>query len=93
MTPNGDKVWEYINPQTGEEQGGFAAGVYRAWRYEIDYPGLAGKDLTPGDPIEKYPNYHYVDIKPGSCQIGGARNRGDPSCIPSLDARGHFGCP
>ncbi len=28
--------------------------AFRANRYAPDYPGLAGKDLTPGDPIELY---------------------------------------
>ena len=28
-------------------------GVFRAYRYGPDYPGLAGKDLTPGKSIEQ----------------------------------------
>ena len=28
--------------------------VFRAYRYAADYPGLAGRDLTPGNPIERY---------------------------------------
>jgi len=62
----GDKVWEYINPSAA--QGGAAFFVYRAWRYAPDFPGLAGKDLTPGDPIEIYDNVYFVDIIPGSCE-------------------------
>jgi len=26
--------------------------VFRAYRYSVDYPGLAGKDLTPGEKLE-----------------------------------------
>jgi len=68
VASNGDKVWEYINPNTGAAQGGAAFFVYRAWRYTTDFPGLASQDLTPQDPLEKYPNTYYVDIKPGSCE-------------------------
>ena len=27
--------------------------VFRCYRYVPDYPGLAGKDLTPGKPLEE----------------------------------------
>jgi hypothetical protein len=33
--------------------GGFGNAVFRAYRYTKDYPGLAGKDLTPGKTIEE----------------------------------------
>ena len=29
--------------------------VFRVYRYGPDYPGLAGRDLTPGLPVEGYP--------------------------------------
>ena len=29
-------------------------GVFRVYRYGPDYPGLAGRDLTPGKPVEGY---------------------------------------
>lgn len=53
-------VWDYINPvnQNGPNpQGNNITGnsVFRAYRYDADYPGLAGRDLTPGDPIELNP--------------------------------------
>jgi hypothetical protein len=32
--------------------GGFGDPVFRAYRYASDYPGLAGKELTPGETIE-----------------------------------------
>jgi hypothetical protein len=28
-----------------------SAGVFRAYRYGVDYPGLAGRDLAPGKPL------------------------------------------
>lgn len=64
VTPEGEIVWLYVNPVTSNgplSQGdsipgdnkGFANAVFRAYRYAPDYPGLAGKDLTPGKPIEQ----------------------------------------
>ncbi len=29
------------------------SGVFRAYRYGPDYPGLAGKDLKPGKTVEE----------------------------------------
>ena len=64
VTPDGETVWKYVNPIVEEgplTQGdfiatdGFGAGlnrVFRAYRYAPDYLGLAGRDLTPGGPIE-----------------------------------------
>ena len=54
---NQEKVWEYVNPAAGSgiiAQGEFAGGnaVFRAHRYAPDYPGLAGRDLTPQGYIE-----------------------------------------
>lgn len=55
----GQVVWEYVNPDTdlgvlvqgkvvpGNEQGQ-VNNVFKAVRYAYDYPGLLGKDLTPG---------------------------------------------
>ena len=64
VTPDGETVWKYVNPivEAGPlTQGdpipknaiGFSGNdVYRAYRYAPDYPGLAGRDLTPGGPLE-----------------------------------------
>ncbi|MCH8066578.1 MAG: aryl-sulfate sulfotransferase [Chloroflexi bacterium] len=67
VTPDGETVWKYVNPigrdgpltqgdpipttrfgtlDIGTNQ------VYRAYRYAPDYPGLAGRDLTPGAVLE-----------------------------------------
>ncbi len=66
VTPAGEIVWRYINPVTHDgplTQGtqipgsGFSKDnmVFRCARFDADYPGLQGRDLTPGDPIERYP--------------------------------------
>ena len=54
-------VWKYINPDTDTgvlEQGqtvpSGSNSVFKCRRYSPDYPGLAGRDLTPGNPIEIY---------------------------------------
>jgi hypothetical protein len=66
VTASKEPVWKYVNPvvakgpltqgdpiPTGQQ--GQENNVFRAYRYAPDYAGLAGKNLTPGDPIEKYP--------------------------------------
>jgi hypothetical protein len=62
VTNEGEIVWLYINPviATGPMTQGNPIPsqqnrVFRAYRYAPDYPGFAGKDLTPGDPIELDP--------------------------------------
>lgn len=60
VTYDGEIVWHYKMPIG---LGGIATqgnnvlnpDVFRATRYEIDYPAFEGKDLTPGDPIELNP--------------------------------------
>ncbi|MBU1099522.1 MAG: aryl-sulfate sulfotransferase [Bacteroidetes bacterium] len=59
VTENGALVWEYVNPiaQSGALTQGDTPtqnSVFRAYRYSEDYPGFAGKDLTPGNPLEIY---------------------------------------
>jgi hypothetical protein len=39
------------SPADLEPPGG--GSLFRAYRYGRDYPGLAGKDLTPGNTIEE----------------------------------------
>ncbi len=62
VTPESRLVWKYISPVTWYgpmEQGQFipplANEVFRVRRYSPDYPGLAGRTLTPQGPIERYP--------------------------------------
>ncbi len=65
VTPAGETVWEYVNPVVrrgilaqGEWPGLDHRGhswnaVFKIHRYPVDYPALAGKDLTPTGPIEQ----------------------------------------
>jgi hypothetical protein len=66
----GEIVWKYICPVelTGRiTQGNLPAkdparadetmnSVFRVYKYATDYPAFDGKDLTPGDFVELYPN-------------------------------------
>jgi formylglycine-generating enzyme required for sulfatase activity len=75
VTPGGDTVWKYINPVvlTGPMTQGDAipldpvrAGelmnaVFRIYRYGPTYPGLIGRDLTPGLPVELYSEPVYTN--------------------------------
>lgn len=65
VSPDTDIVWLYVNPVTNQgpltqgdsiPQGpqGWHNNVFKIYRYPPDFPGLAGHDLTPGDPIELY---------------------------------------
>ena len=59
VSPDGEVVWEYINPITREgdildvmqDCYPLTHYVWRAYRYGTDHPALAGKDLTPGRTI------------------------------------------
>ncbi len=64
ITPTGETVWQYVNPMVrggilaqGELPGRDMRGhlwnaVFKVHRYAPDYPGLAGRDLTPKGVIE-----------------------------------------
>ena len=57
ITPDEQVVWQYICPVNsgGPQQQGTLVNnnsVFRSYRYSAEYPGLAGRDLMPGDPIE-----------------------------------------
>ncbi len=61
VTPDNQVVWRYVNPVTGcgpLHQGivvdDSSNSLFRTIRYAPDYPGLAGRDLTPGYPLELY---------------------------------------
>lgn len=66
VTPDGETVWRYLNPvthdgpmQQGDEPTGSSLStdnnVFRCYRFPADSPHLQGRDLTPGDYIERYP--------------------------------------
>ena len=62
ITPEGEVVWEYVNPVTNagivktivtsEHENTF--GGWSPLRYGVDFPGLAGKDLSPKGPITAF---------------------------------------
>jgi len=64
VTPTGQTVWKYVCPvdRSGPMPQGQKPGldhrghnwnaVFKVHRYGGDYPGLAGRDLTPGEVIE-----------------------------------------
>ena len=67
VTPAKQTVWKYVNPvadnralEFNEPIPGLSIRqenfVFRAYRYAIDFPGFSGKNMTPGDYIEKYPS-------------------------------------
>jgi hypothetical protein len=52
-------VWLYVNPTSGGAtlaQGAPPANnaVFKVRRYPLDHPAFAGRDLTPGDPLEAF---------------------------------------
>lgn len=60
VTPEGEKIWEYICPiglNGPMTQGNVPTqnAVFRCTRIPIDHLGLEGKDLTPGPPLEFEP--------------------------------------
>ena len=77
INTNEEIVWQYVNPV--DLQGPHRQGtddlnnnqVFRCYRYGPGYPGLAGRDLTPGGPIEL--------PEPRSLLSGGDYN-GDGTC-------------
>ena len=61
VTPGAHVVWRYVNPFAGAAplfQGDSITEnvVFRATQFGPDYPGLAGRSLAPGYPIERYRN-------------------------------------
>ncbi len=59
VTADKQIVWEYISPVAGASvltQGSPPdnSNVFKVRRYAADFVGFAGKDLTPGDPIENF---------------------------------------
>jgi hypothetical protein len=72
VTTGGEVVWEYVNPvgnrTNGDygiytvmtaDAGGFFNSSFKCARYEPDYPGLQGKDLTPMGQITEI---HRVEV-------------------------------
>lgn len=51
ITPENKVVWQYNLPPFGNGQNGH--NVFRAYRFPVSYPGLAGKTLVAGRPLEE----------------------------------------
>jgi hypothetical protein len=47
VTHEGELVWEYMSPFVGSIVGMNTTMMWRAHRYEPDYPGLKEKELDP----------------------------------------------
>ena len=74
VTPAGKTVWRYVNPDipggtltqgtspaplnVSGTPGVFTNLTFRALKYTASAPGLAGRTLTPGKLVEKYPTFH-----------------------------------
>ena len=82
VTPEGEIVWEYINPITASGVKKIITGAdynrngsFRAMRYGPDYPGFKGKNMTPKGKIteiaEKNPSMFQ-----GRRRGGGGKNKG-----------------
>jgi PGF-CTERM protein len=67
VNPDGEVVWEYINPvvDTGplnqgddipqsQSANSYKNKVFKTHRYNSSFPGFVGKDLTPGDYVESW---------------------------------------
>ncbi len=75
--PDSVIVWEYVNPiaDTGPvRQSEIEPGcsVFRALRYPVDYPGLAGRTLRPGYPLERYDTPPLAVLEPPVSARAGA---------------------
>ena len=76
VTPQGDVVWEYINPvgdrlqndrgiyrMMTDKAGDEFNSIFKCQRYSPDFPGLEGKDLTPKGKITEFFS-EAVEMKP-----------------------------
>lgn len=54
VTPQNKVVWQYNIPAFGGRGGANARNVFRAYRFGPNFPGLAGKTLTAGGPLEEF---------------------------------------
>jgi hypothetical protein len=91
VRPGGAVAWDYVSPVVAgnpinQGQPVQQSAVFKARRYPPDYPGLAGRDLTRGEPIEGFTRPFPV---PGGSLIA-ARASADGAIIDlEWDA---FGC-
>ena len=48
----GAVVWEWVSPFQVKQRGDLCNWVFRAWRYDGDFPGLAGRELNADRHVE-----------------------------------------
>jgi len=81
VDPAGNVHWDYVNPLFGStpvSQGMLPLqnAVFRAYRYAPDYPAFAGKNLTPGAPLELNPLPSDCRIYDGTVALWGREQPG-----------------
>ncbi len=56
FTPDGEVVWDYFNPTGGPDPQGEETGniIFKANRYEADFVGFAGRDISPKGYVENW---------------------------------------
>ena len=98
VTVGGETVWKYVNPVVRDgplmqgaaipldsaRAGELMNAVFRVYRYGADYPGLVGRDLTPGLPVERYgaPNKIFLPTVSAATPSTGAAAAGQRSPQP-----------
>ena len=95
----GNVSWEYITAynQFGAVNQGdnpFGNSTFRAYRYAPDYPGLAGRDLTPGPVVENNPLPLDCELHPAPIDTT-AQNVQQPNAglpLRSEPRLNHLGC-
>jgi hypothetical protein len=78
VSPEGEIVWEYVSSFRNNGTGNYSTMLWRAHRYERDFPGLKGRDLDPD-------RYLWENRMYGP-QYYGASNVGSCLCNPHLEA-------
>jgi hypothetical protein len=74
LTPDGEVVWEYLNPVDfngiqSSTEGMDRNYVFRTERFAPDFPGFAGRDLSPGKPLEDIPTQVAQDESPAEFSV------------------------
>ena len=56
FSPAGEVVWDYLNPTGGTDPQGVETGnvIFKANRYESDFAGFAGRDVSPSGYVEDW---------------------------------------
>jgi hypothetical protein len=99
VTSAGELVWEYVNPVDNAgpmeqyEQASLDPkthpenAVFKIHWYPDSFPGFAGRDLTPGEVIERSDTTCPADNPSYGCKPAG-----DCASAGGTDVSGHFSC-